>query len=34
VWAAAGLSYADLVVRLIELAFERHELRQKLCHEG
>jgi D-alanine-D-alanine ligase len=24
VWAAAGVGYADLVVRLVELAFERH----------
>jgi D-alanine-D-alanine ligase len=27
VWAAAGMSYVDLVDRLVDLAFERHALR-------
>ena len=29
VWAAAGLGYADLIAALIDLAFERHTLRQR-----
>jgi D-alanine-D-alanine ligase len=29
-WEASGLSYRDLISRLIDLAFERHERRQKL----
>lgn len=29
-WLAAGMSYSDLVSRLIELALERHEQRQRL----
>jgi D-alanine-D-alanine ligase len=29
VWAAAGLAYPDLIVRLIELAFERHRRRDR-----
>jgi D-alanine-D-alanine ligase len=29
VWAAAGVPYTDLVARLVELAFERHALRQR-----
>lgn len=29
-WLAAGLSYADLLTRLIELAFERHTNRQNI----
>ena len=28
-WEASGLSYADLVDRLVELAVERHEKEQK-----
>jgi D-alanine-D-alanine ligase len=27
-WEAAGLSYRDLIARLIELALERHEEKQ------
>jgi D-alanine--D-alanine ligase len=29
VWAAAGISYPELVARLVELAFERHALRKR-----
>ena len=29
VWAAAGLGYADLIARLVDLAFERHAVRQR-----
>jgi D-alanine--D-alanine ligase len=29
VWAAVGLSYSDLIVRLIDLAFERHHERAR-----
>jgi D-alanine-D-alanine ligase len=28
-WEASGVSYADLVDRLIELAMERHEVERK-----
>jgi D-alanine-D-alanine ligase len=28
-WEAAGLSYRDLITRLIELGLERHEQRQR-----
>jgi D-alanine-D-alanine ligase len=27
-WEAAGLSYSDLITRLIELALERHQEKQ------
>lgn len=30
VWEASGVSYADLIIRLIDLAFERQELRRVL----
>ncbi len=30
-WEASGLSYADLLARLIELAIERHQKRKALC---
>jgi D-alanine-D-alanine ligase len=29
-WEATGLSYRDLITRLIELAFERHAMRERL----
>jgi len=29
-WAASGISYTDLIDRLIQLAFERYEREQKL----
>jgi D-alanine-D-alanine ligase len=29
-WGASGLSYTDLITRLIELAMERFEARQQL----
>lgn len=31
-WQASGLSYADLLTRLVELALERHELDRGLAH--
>jgi D-alanine-D-alanine ligase len=33
-WEATGLSYRDLITRLIELAFERHATRERLRDPG
>jgi D-alanine-D-alanine ligase len=30
-WEASGVSYADLLDKLIELALERHARRKRLC---
>ena len=32
-WEASGLPLPDLLDELIRLAFERHDLRQRLSHE-
>jgi D-alanine-D-alanine ligase len=29
-WQATGMTYSELVTRLIELALERHQVRQEL----
>ncbi|MBP3391646.1 MAG: D-alanine--D-alanine ligase A, partial [Clostridia bacterium] len=32
-WKASGLSYSDLLDRLIDLAFRRKEEHERCCHE-